>query len=128
CGIAGCPRADRLQTHQPGGAPVLLDRNGRPFADLAPVPGEMVRLASLPPYVPQAFLAVEDKRFYKHRGVDWRRVFGALAANARSGEYEEGFSTLTMQLARNAFPERIPGEERTITRKLLEVRVAGLIE
>jgi penicillin-binding protein 1A len=128
CGIRGCPHADRLSSYQPGGAPVLLDRNGRPFADLAPVEGEMVRLGSLPKYVPQAFVAVEDKRFYEHGGVDWRRVFGALAANLRSGEYEEGFSTITMQLARNVFPERIPGQRRTITRKLLEVRVAQSIE
>jgi penicillin-binding protein 1A len=128
CGIGGCPRADRLGSYQPGGAPVLLDRDGRPFADLAPVAGEMVRIGTLPKHVPQAFVAVEDKRFYEHGGVDWRRVFGALAANLRSGEYEEGFSTITMQLARNVFPERIPGQRRTLTRKLLEVRVAQSIE
>ncbi|HEY3122152.1 MAG TPA: biosynthetic peptidoglycan transglycosylase, partial [Vicinamibacteria bacterium] len=121
CGIGGCPSADRLGSYQPGGAPVLLDRDGRPFADLAPVPGEMVRLGTLPKYVPQAFVAVEDKRFYGHGAVDWRRVLGAAAANLRSGGYDEGSSTITMQLARNVFPDRISGRRRTLTRKLLEV-------
>jgi len=55
-------------------------------------------------------------------------VAGALWANLRSRKVEEGSSTITMQLARNVFPEEIPGQERTLSRKLLEVRVALGIE
>jgi penicillin-binding protein 1A len=128
CGIKGCPDVRRLASYRPGGAPVLLDREGRPFGDLAPVEGELVTLRSLPKHVPQAFLAVEDQRFYEHGAVDWQRVMGALWANLRSRKVEEGSSTITMQLARNVFPERIPGQERTLARKLLEVRVALEIE
>jgi penicillin-binding protein 1A len=128
CGLIGCPDVRRLTSYQPGGAPVLLDRNGRPFADLAPVEGEIVPLRSLPRHVPQAFLAAEDRRFYEHGAVDLRRVVGALFANLKAGGFEEGSSTLTMQLARNAFPDRIPGRKRTLGRKLLEVRVAQEIE
>jgi penicillin-binding protein 1A len=128
CGIRGCPDVRRLASYRPGGAPVLLDREGRPFGDLAPVEGELVTLKSLPKHVPQAFLAVEDRRFYEHGAVDWMRVAGALMANLRSRKVEEGSSTITMQLARNVFPERIPGQERTLARKLLEVRVALEIE
>jgi penicillin-binding protein 1A len=119
---------DGLTSFQPGRAPVLLDRNGKRFADLAPVQGELVRLATLPKHVVDAFLAVEDKRFYEHNGVDWRRVGGAVLANLRAGGYDEGFSTLSMQLARNVFPDRIRARDRTPLRKLLEVRVALAIE
>jgi penicillin-binding protein 1A len=128
CGVRGCPDVRRLASYRPGGAPVLLDRQGRPFGDLAPVEGELVTLRSLPKHVPAAFVAVEDRRFYEHGAVDWRRVAGALWANLRSRKVEEGSSTITMQLARNVFPERIPGQERTLSRKLLEVRVAMGIE
>ena len=128
CGIGGCPDVSRLASYQPGNASVLLDRNGRPFADLSPVRHRLVTLEDLPAYVPAAFIAVEDKRFYSHRGVDWRRVPAAAVANLRAGEIREGFSTITMQLARNVFADRLPPHERTLGRKLLEIRVARAIE
>ncbi|HEX6862080.1 MAG TPA: PBP1A family penicillin-binding protein, partial [Thermoanaerobaculia bacterium] len=89
---------------------------------------KVVPLFSLPSHVAQAFLAVEDKRFYEHQGIDWHRVGGAVLANLRAGGFDQGFSTITMQLARNVFPNRIPGEEQTTRRKLLEIRVAREIE
>ena len=128
CFFSTCPNVDKLSAFQPGGAPVLVDRNGEAFADLAPAERRIVALSSLPSMVPQAFLAVEDQRFYEHRGIDWRRVGGAVMANLRSGGFAQGFSTISMQLARNVFPERIPGEEQTTRRKLLEIRVAQDIE
>ncbi|HVR99349.1 MAG TPA: biosynthetic peptidoglycan transglycosylase, partial [Thermoanaerobaculia bacterium] len=128
CFFDGCPDVASLAAYQPGGAPMLLDRNGEVFADLMPVERQVVPLFELPSHVPQAFLAVEDKRFHEHGGVDWHRVGGALMANLRSGGFGQGFSTITMQLARNIFPERIPGQEQTTARKLLEIRVAREIE
>lgn len=128
CGFVGCPGVDRLTTYQASGASLLLDRHGEPFADLAPIKREIVPLHSLSTGVMQAFIAIEDQRFLEHRGVDWRRVVGATLANLRAGSFKEGFSTITMQLARNVFPERIQGQERTATRKLLEIRVAREIE
>ncbi|MBI4409006.1 MAG: transglycosylase domain-containing protein, partial [Gemmatimonadetes bacterium] len=128
CGMRGCPNVERLASYQPGGASVLLDRAGRPFADLAPVERAVVSLDSLPAYVADAFIAVEDKRFYQHTGVDWRRVVGAALADLRARGFVQGFSTITMQLARNVFPDRLPGARRTLKRKLLEIRVAREIE
>jgi penicillin-binding protein 1A len=128
CGFAGCPNVGRLTSYQPGGATVLLDARGEVFADLAPVAHEVVSLDSLPEHVPAAFLAVEDKRFYDHNGIDFRRVGGALVADIKARRFVEGFSTITMQLARNVWPDRLPGQQRTITRKVLEVRVAHDIE
>ena len=128
CGFAECPSVERLTTYQPGGASLLLDRYGEPFASLSPIQREVVSLRSLPPVVAQAFLAVEDQRFLQHHGVDWRRVVGATLANLRAGSFREGFSTITMQLARNVFPEKIQAEERTAARKLREIKVAREIE
>ncbi|HVG08510.1 MAG TPA: PBP1A family penicillin-binding protein [Thermoanaerobaculia bacterium] len=128
CFFGGCPDVQGLAAYQPGGAPVLLDRFGEVFADLTPVEQEVVPLFEMPAHVPQAFLAVEDRRFYEHHGVDWRRVGGSLMANLKSLGWAQGFSTITMQLARNAFPETIPGEERSTSRKFLEVRIAQEIE
>ncbi len=128
CGLAGCPSVARLASYQPGGASVLLDRDGAVIGDLAPVRRQMIPLERLPAHVAEAFIAVEDKRFHSHRGVDWRRVAGAALANLRAGRTVQGSSTITMQLARNVFQDRIRANERTLRRKLLEVRVAREIE
>jgi penicillin-binding protein 1A len=128
CGISGCPNVERLTSYQPGGATVLLDAAGEQFADLAPIDHAVVALDSLPEYVPAAFIAVEDKRFYEHGGVDYRRVVGAALADIKARGFVQGFSTITMQLARNVWPERLPGQSRTLWRKALEVRVSRDIE
>ena len=128
CGLRGCPDPARLVAYQPGGASVLLDRHGRKFADLAPVEREMIKLADLPEFVPQAFIAVEDKRFFDHHGVDWTRVMGAALRNIASGEIDQGSSTITMQLSRNVFSDRLKASDQTLRRKLFEARVAKRIE
>src|SRR5664279_1237791 len=68
-----------------------------------------------------------DELFYDHAGIDWTRVFGALAADVVHRNFAQGFSTLTMQLARNIFSEQI-SREKTLTRKLKEAKVARQIE
>ena len=128
CGLRGCPDVDVLASWRPGGAPELLDRHGEPFARLTPVEHILVPLDSIPEHVVEAFIAVEDRRFREHDGVDRWRVLGALRANLKARAPSEGFSTITMQLARNVFPDRLPAGERSLGRKLLEVRVAGAIE
>ncbi len=106
----------------------MVDREGREIAKLYRVHRVIVSLDSLPPYVPAAFVAVEDRRFWEHDGVDWPRVLGAAWSNVRARRIVEGFSTITMQLARSVFPERLPLRERTLSRKLAEMRVAKEIE
>lgn len=128
CGVGGCPDVRRLVAYQPGGATVLLDRNGEHITDLAPVRHEVVPLEDLPEHVADAFIAVEDQRFRDHSGVDVRRIGGAMLANVKAGGIAEGSSTITMQLSRNVFADRLPAGQRTIGRKLLEARVALEIE
>jgi penicillin-binding protein 1A len=128
CGVSGCPNVARLTAYQPGGATVLLDADGEELASLAPIDHDIVTIDSLPAFVPAAFVAVEDKRFYDHRGIDVRRVGGALIADIRARRFAEGFSTITMQLARNVWTEELPYQRRTLRRKILEIRVALDIE
>jgi penicillin-binding protein 1A len=128
CAFGRCPDVARLTAYRPERASLLLDRNGRLISQLVPADHDMVELRLLPAHVPAAFVAIEDRRFFAHGAVDLRRVVGALRANLRSHAFEQGFSTLSMQLARNLFPEEIPGSRRTTMRKLLEIRVAQEIE
>lgn len=128
CAFQGCPDVSTLGAFQPDGAPVLLDRNGIQFAELRPAQRVMVELEDLPEYVAEAFVAVEDRRFYEHGGVDWVRVGGAAWNNLRAGGLDEGSSTITMQLARNVFDEQISGTDRTFRRKIMEARVSREIE
>jgi penicillin-binding protein 1B len=63
----------------------------------------MVTYDELPPYLVPAVTSIEDRHFFQHDGVDYGRVFGALLTDMRSRRYSQGFSTLTMQLAKDFF-------------------------
>jgi penicillin-binding protein 1A len=128
CGLRGCPDVNMLKGYMPDEASVLVDRNGEEVAKLFVTRRVVVPVDSLPEQLLNAFVAVEDKRFWSHGGVDWRRVAGAMLQNVRAGAVEEGSSTITMQLARNVFPEKLPANEKTLGRKLGEARVARMIE
>lgn len=99
----------------------FLDRNGRLLATRGAKYGLKVRLSELPAYVPRAFLAAEDRRFYQHDAVDWRAVGRAAWANVTAGRTVEGASTISQQLARDLFL----GPERTMKRKVQEILLAG---
>jgi penicillin-binding protein 1A len=83
CSGAGCPSVDTLRTYQPPQASQLFDGGGKLVAYLAPERRTVVRIERIPAHVSGAFLAVEDKRFYRHRGVDYRRLVGAGCATSR---------------------------------------------
>ncbi|HEV2642025.1 MAG TPA: PBP1A family penicillin-binding protein, partial [Candidatus Elarobacter sp.] len=101
--------------------------DGRFIAELGTERRTLVKLGEIPKMVQDAFVVTEDKRFYQHSGVDWIRVCGSALSNLRSGRYSQGFSTITMQLARNVFPERI-SREKNLVRKIKEAKVARDIE
>ncbi|HEX9939031.1 MAG TPA: PBP1A family penicillin-binding protein [Longimicrobium sp.] len=127
CGMGGCAPVSELEKYETEGSQ-LMDINGRAFATLGSGSRTTVAIDTLPKYLPQAFLAVEDRRFFQHGGVDWKRFGGAMFKNVKAGGVEEGGSTITMQLARNLFPKALPYRERSLRRKVLEVRVARQIE
>jgi penicillin-binding protein 1A len=86
--------------------------------------GANVALKDLPPYLPKAFIAIEDRRFYSHYGVDPIGIARAAVANILHRGVSQGGSTLTQQLAKNLFLT----QERTLQRKLQEVELALWLE
>ena len=85
---------------------------------------ELVRVGGVPRHLIDAILAVEDQRFLEHRGIDYRRIVGALWVNLRSGRVRQGGSTLTQQLVKNFFLT----PERSLKRKLQEAAMALIVE
>jgi penicillin-binding protein 1A len=102
----------------------ILDENGILLANRGDTGGAAVRIADLPPYLPNAFIAIEDRRFYTHWGVDPYAVVRALFRNVSSGATVQGGSTLTQQLAKNLFLT----QERTFSRKIQEAILALWLE
>ncbi len=127
CRGGACPDPRRLEVFTPSQTSKLYAADGRFIAELGLERRTLVRLGEIPSVVRNAFIITEDKRFYEHAGIDWVRVLGAAAHNIAAGGYAQGFSTLTMQLARNIFTEKI-SREKTLTRKLKEAKVAREIE
>src|SRR5665213_105850 len=127
CAGDRCPSIQTLDQYTPKQTSKLFAVDGRFIAELGTERRTLVKLSEIPKVVQDAFVVTEDKRFYPHSGIDWYRAAGALAHNLRSGRYAQGFSTITMQLARNIFPERI-SRDKTIIRKIKEAKVARAIE
>jgi penicillin-binding protein 1A len=118
------PPIDRLAVpKRPPNIAILAD-DGSLIANRGDTGGPAVRLIDLPPYLPKAFVAIEDKRFYSHSGIDPVGVFRALLRDAIGGGAVEGGSTLTQQLAKNLFLT----QERTISRKIQEAILALWLE
>ena len=102
------PGPERLNELKRQPSVSLLAADGALIASYGDLYGDAVRLADLPPYLPGAVLATEDRRFYSHWGVDPRGIARALYVNIREGEMAQGGSTITQQVAKNLFltPER----------------------
>ncbi|WP_350343448.1 biosynthetic peptidoglycan transglycosylase [Proteinivorax tanatarense] len=83
-----------------------------------------VSTEDMPPHVVQAFIAIEDNRFYDHPGFDIKGMMRALTVNVRNREIKQGGSTITQQLARNLFLNH----EQTAERKMLEIAIAFELE
>nr|WP_235012131.1 transglycosylase domain-containing protein [Caballeronia catudaia] len=103
----------------------IYSADGKLLAEFRPTHREWVSLKEISPQVIDALIATEDRRFYQHHGIDFRRTAGA-ALRTFSGN-RQGGSTLTQQLARNLYPEEI-GRSQTLTRKLKEAITAFKIE
>ncbi len=127
CGFAGCPSAAEIRSYRPSEGSSVYDQAGKLLGQLTEVRRVNVSLGKVPRHVRQAFVAVEDRRFYQHNGVDWRAVPRAAVANVTAGRVREGFSTITMQVARNTFTPRLV-RARSLRKKMLELRLARLIE
>jgi penicillin-binding protein 1A len=115
---------DRALAPLPDPALVLLDADGQPFARRGAYKEAPVDVRRLPAHVVQAVLAIEDRRFYHHAGIDPRGLLRAAWHDLRAGAAEQGGSTITQQLAKTAFLD----PERSLRRKLQEAAIATWLE
>ena len=129
---ADCPSIAEIRTFEPQQASKLYSHDGRLLAELGIESRTPVSVNALPEYVSQAFVAVEDKRFYSHSGIDLRgftrAVVGVLTGQSGTG----GGSTITQQLARNMFETSVDARIRSgwgvVVRKIKELQVAFALE
>ncbi len=125
---AGCPSIARIYTYEPQQTSKIYARDSTLVREIGVERRTPVALASLPPHVPQAFIAIEDRRFHSHGGLDWKGIARAAVEALRTRSLSgAGGSTITQQLARNMFTGRI-GFEKRVLRKLKEWQVALSLE
>lgn len=103
---------------------VLASDGETVLARYGEIEGNNILIEDLPEYVPQAFMAIEDRRFYSHFGVDPIGIARAVVANLRAGSTVQGGSTITQQLAKNLFLT----SERTYKRKIQEALLSVWLE
>lgn len=107
-----------------GPTAALLAKDGAFLASYGELHGQEVKVAELPPHLPRAVIAIEDRRFYEHGGIDLWGVARAIFVNVTSGSLREGASTITQQLARNL----VLTNERSFVRKAKEAMLALELE
>jgi len=119
------PTADDLREAEAARPSVLLSADGELLTAFGRTQQQHVKLAEISPHVVKALIATEDRRFYEHHGIDFKRTLSAMFHTATGST--QGGSTLTQQLARNFFPDEI-GRERSLHRKAKELVTALRIE
>jgi penicillin-binding protein 1A len=102
----------------------LMDKNGAIIGHRGPYVGRPLKLTEMPRHLPDAFLAIEDERFYEHAGIDRKAILRAFFENSKSGKTTQGGSTLTQQLVKNM----ILTPEKTYRRKFQEAWLAYEME
>ncbi|HEX4952356.1 MAG TPA: PBP1A family penicillin-binding protein [Thermoanaerobaculia bacterium] len=122
--VIDMPRVDALADFRPARITQLYDRGGRSFSSYARQRRIPLAPHEIPEQVKQAVIAVEDRNFYRHGGLDLWGILRAAVTNFRSGRTVEGASTLTMQLTRQLFLT----PEKTFRRKVEEALLAVEIE
>lgn len=123
---SGTARAEPWQIITPPQSSLVLARDGSLVGEIGDELRISIPLASLPPYVPQAFIAIEDQRFYQHDGVDFVGIAGAIK-DAVLGN-PRGASTITQQLVGNMHPEIIDRSDKSPLRKIREQAAAREME
>ena len=123
----GLTHLDELQQVPQGQNSAIYARDGSRLTVIASDKNRRyVSLDRISKWLPAATIAIEDRRFYEHHGVDWKAVGRAAVKNLEAGRVAEGGSTLTQQLVRNIYPQIT--NEVTLKRKLNEALVARELE
>ncbi len=118
------PPIDQLQVPKRPPNIAIVAEDGTLLANRGGTGGAAVHIADLPPYLPKAFVAIEDRRFYHHFGIDPLGIGRAVLSDVVLRRHVQGGSTLTQQLAKNLFLT----QERTLSRKIQEAILAVWLE
>jgi penicillin-binding protein 1A len=102
----------------------FLDADGNDVGHRGAVVGERLHLEDMPAYLPAAFIAMEDRRFYSHNGIDPRGLLRALMIDLRARQWVAGGSTISQQTAKIVYTN----QQRTMSRKLTELMDAAGLE
>ncbi|MFO7588423.1 MAG: PBP1A family penicillin-binding protein [Gemmatimonadota bacterium] len=124
----GCPSIAQIYAFEPKEATRVFAADGSLLHVFAVERRTAVPYAAFPPHLVDAFVAVEDRRFWEHRGVDVRRSVRAAAEFAFAGYDAAGGSTITQQLAGNMFSDVVNRQDISVRRKLREMKVALSLE
>ncbi len=126
-GASQAPGTEPWRFIQPAQSSQILARDGSLIGDVGRELRTSVSIRTLPRYVPQAFVAVEDQRFYQHDGVDVIGIAGAIKGKIL-GEQRGGASTITQQLVGNMHPDIVDRRDMSLSRKLREQVAAREME
>ena len=118
------PSLDAILHETRPAAIIFLDKNGHEIRASNRIMGTPVSVDTLPPYVWQAIIAIEDKRFFEHGPIDMRGISRALVSNMVHGRIAAGGSTITQQTAKNVFLSR----DKKISRKVQELILSYWLE
>ncbi len=124
----GCPSIAQIYAFEPKEATRVYAGDGSLLHEFAVERRTWVPIAAIPSHVREAFIAVEDKRFWSHEGIDYRRSLRALVEFALHGYQAAGGSTITQQLAGNMFTNVVNRQDISVRRKLREMKVARSLE
>ena len=113
-----------VEDYKPQMATIIYDKNNNVVDTLSVEAREVVKLEDVSPFVKDAFLAIEDKQFYSHHGLNFRGITRAIVTTFLKGRPTQGGSSITQQLAKNAFLT----PERTFSRKVKEAILTYQIE
>jgi penicillin-binding protein 1A len=124
------PDIGRLQATTRRPSVTILTQDGTVIGTYGDLYEEMIRVSELPPYVPQALMAIEDRRFYSHFGVDLIGLVRAAYTNYRADRVVQGGSTITQQLAKNFLMTQglYSAQDRSLRRKIQEAIMAVWLE
>jgi len=122
--VQGVPQIEEIKTYQPSISTEVYADDDTLIGEFRVEKGDYVKISAVPEHLIKAVVAVEDSRFWYHRGVDILGILRALSKDIRAGRFKEGASTITQQLTKVVFLS----PERTIVRKLKEIVLAMRIE
>ncbi len=123
--LLNAPDLDPAQLTSYSRTVTISDKYGNPLDGAVCADNKLyVRLDELPQHTIDAFIAIEDKRFYTHSGIDYKRIASAAISNIKSRRFREGASTITQQLIKNTHLSN----EKTLKRKISEMRLARQLE